>query len=163
MMAIVEQLVEWRLAGETEVLRENLQQCHSVHHKSHMTWPGSNPVRRGGKPVTNRLSYGMAQAYINKSIQWSIFTNQLTCFLIERFKLFVKSHQRGWSRQKIRSKFWSSHDFNNGDYCLLGCDFYQTAWRLIHEDGNLQKLQNQIRQNILLAYMSGYMIRCYIW
>jgi hypothetical protein len=36
MMVIVEQLVEWRLAGETEVLGENLLQCHFIH-KSHMT------------------------------------------------------------------------------------------------------------------------------
>jgi hypothetical protein len=35
---IMEQLVEWGLAGETEVLGENLSQCHFVHHKSHMTW-----------------------------------------------------------------------------------------------------------------------------
>jgi hypothetical protein len=28
MMVIVEQLVEWRLAGETEALEENLPQCH---------------------------------------------------------------------------------------------------------------------------------------
>jgi hypothetical protein len=34
MRVIVEQLVEWRLAGETEVLGENLP------HKSHMTRPG---------------------------------------------------------------------------------------------------------------------------
>jgi hypothetical protein len=34
MRMIVEQLVEWRLAGETEVLGENLPQRHIVHHKS---------------------------------------------------------------------------------------------------------------------------------
>jgi hypothetical protein len=55
MMMIKEQLMECELAGETEVLRENLPQCHFVHHKSHMTWPG--PV---GSRATNRLSYGTA-------------------------------------------------------------------------------------------------------
>jgi hypothetical protein len=56
MMMNVEQSVEWQLAGETEVLGENLTQCQFVHHKS----LGSNPGRRGGKPATNRLIYGMA-------------------------------------------------------------------------------------------------------
>jgi hypothetical protein len=40
MMVIVEQLVERRLAGETEALGENLPKRHFVHHKFHMTRPG---------------------------------------------------------------------------------------------------------------------------
>jgi hypothetical protein len=56
----MENFMEWWLAGETEILGENLTQCRFVHHKSHMTWPGANPDRRGGKPATNRLSYGAA-------------------------------------------------------------------------------------------------------
>jgi hypothetical protein len=64
---MMENLVEWRLAGETEVLGENSPQLYFVHHKFHLsttnfTWtdPGSNPGRLGGKPATNRLSYGAA-------------------------------------------------------------------------------------------------------
>jgi hypothetical protein len=59
----IENLVEWWLAGETEVLGENLLQCHFFHHKSHMTWPGANPGRRGGKPATNRLNSSTAKPY----------------------------------------------------------------------------------------------------
>jgi hypothetical protein len=33
----VEQLMAWESAGETEILGENLLQCHFVHHKSHTT------------------------------------------------------------------------------------------------------------------------------
>jgi hypothetical protein len=40
----MEKLVEW-LAGETEVLGENLPQCSFVHHKPHML-----PVREAGPP-----------------------------------------------------------------------------------------------------------------
>jgi hypothetical protein len=41
---IMEKLVEY-LAGETEVLGENLPQCHFVHHKPHMV-PGCEPGPR---------------------------------------------------------------------------------------------------------------------
>jgi hypothetical protein len=51
MMMIVEQSVEWELAGK------NVPQCHFVHHKSDLS---SSQVLRGGKPETNRLSYGTA-------------------------------------------------------------------------------------------------------
>jgi hypothetical protein len=64
MRMIAEQLVEWRLAGETEVLGENLPQRHFVHNQiPHDQTRARTPDRRGGKPATNRLSYGAAQRF----------------------------------------------------------------------------------------------------
>jgi hypothetical protein len=58
-MMMMDKLVKWTvLAGETEVLGEYLPRRHFVHHKSHLLDPGLNPGRRGGKPATNRFSYG---------------------------------------------------------------------------------------------------------
>jgi hypothetical protein len=47
-----------RIGRRTEVRRENLPQCHFVHHE--FLDLGSNPGRSGGNPATNRLSYGTA-------------------------------------------------------------------------------------------------------
>jgi hypothetical protein len=50
MTMTVHKLVEWELAGETDVARENLTQFHSVNHKSHMscTLSESRPPQREG-------------------------------------------------------------------------------------------------------------------
>jgi hypothetical protein len=56
---IVELLVEWRLAGETEVLGEILPRATL---STSPTWPdpSSNLGHRGEKPATNRLRFGAA-------------------------------------------------------------------------------------------------------
>jgi hypothetical protein len=50
---IMEQLVEWWLAGETEVLGKNQLQATSF--TTNPSWPdsGLNPDRRGGNQATN--------------------------------------------------------------------------------------------------------------
>jgi hypothetical protein len=66
MKMIVEKQMECRWAGETEVLGENLPQHHFCPSEN-PTSPdsGLNPGRRGGKPVTNRLSYGAAKVRVS--------------------------------------------------------------------------------------------------
>jgi hypothetical protein len=66
---IVEKQMECRLTEETEVFEENVPQrqfCPS----QNPTWPdpGLNPGRRGGKPATNRLSYGAAASLDNLQV-----------------------------------------------------------------------------------------------
>jgi hypothetical protein len=58
---IVEQSVEWELAGETQVLGENLPQTHFVHHKSRMTLPG---LELWADAVVS-LSYGTAKLFVS--------------------------------------------------------------------------------------------------
>jgi hypothetical protein len=43
--------VEWEVAGETEVLEQNLSMCHSVHHKCHM----ARPMRTVSKAVNQSI------------------------------------------------------------------------------------------------------------
>jgi hypothetical protein len=78
----VEQSVE-RLAEETEVLGENLPQCRFVYHKSHRTWPGLEPGRRGEKPAwaTGRLAelateHGKLRKCWEWEYEWGLFQEQ---------------------------------------------------------------------------------------
>jgi hypothetical protein len=58
---VVEKQMESRLARETEVIGENLPQRHFCPSQNPTSRDqGFNPGRRGGKPATNRLSYGAA-------------------------------------------------------------------------------------------------------
>jgi hypothetical protein len=62
--------MEYTLAGETEVLGENLPQRHFCPSQN-PTWPDPrlNSGRRVGKPATNRLSYGAAFHSSNKAYE----------------------------------------------------------------------------------------------
>jgi hypothetical protein len=60
-MVIVEKLVQWRSVWESEMYSEKT--CPSATlSTTNLTWldRALNPGRRGGKPATNRLSYGAA-------------------------------------------------------------------------------------------------------
>jgi hypothetical protein len=72
---IVEKQMECQLAGETEVLGENLPQRHFCPSQNPtLPDPGLNQDRRGGMPATNRLSYGAASMTCNRDTFTFIFT-----------------------------------------------------------------------------------------
>jgi hypothetical protein len=61
-MVTMEKLVKRRLAGETEVLGENLPQRHFVQHKSHMTRPRFEP----GPPLCGEVTMDHSDATVSK-------------------------------------------------------------------------------------------------
>jgi hypothetical protein len=81
--------MECRLAGETEVLGENLPQRHFC-----PTWPdpGLNPNRRGGKPATNHLSYGAA-LFLTLLKMRTMRSELLTASSIELQKFYQRVYQ----------------------------------------------------------------------
>jgi hypothetical protein len=96
--------VEWWLAGKTEVLGENLPQCHFIHHKSQMTWPGANPGRRGGKSATNRLSYGTATNFATAQDPDSDAPRFILATYCPEIHLSVKLPSLSWSSELSLSK-----------------------------------------------------------
>jgi hypothetical protein len=99
-MVIVEQLVEWRLVGETEVLGENLPPVplclpQIPHDLSRAR------TRRGGKPGPNRLNHDTAQPAANTWLlitQRDTFTKGINVFCSELLLLLLLS--RVWSDYK---------------------------------------------------------------
>jgi hypothetical protein len=65
----MENLMEWELESEAEVLGGNLPQFHFLHHKYHMTWPGIETGCHGEKPATNRNDGTAFYITQNASIQ----------------------------------------------------------------------------------------------
>jgi hypothetical protein len=68
------------IAGETEVLGENLPQRHFVPPQiPHDQIRFRTPDRSGGKPATNRLSYGAASSsYLATTASFLILSNSQT-------------------------------------------------------------------------------------
>jgi hypothetical protein len=77
---IMEKSVEW-LAGETEVLGENLPQCRFVHRKPHML-----PVREPGPP------------------RWEASETQYLLYVSPNLTLQISSLSQGLH-------LWSCHDY----------------------------------------------------
>jgi hypothetical protein len=75
MRVIVEQLVEWKLAGETEVLGENLPPA-PLCPPQNPTWQtrSRTPDRSGGKPATNRLLLIVARLAYSTTLKTEVVT-----------------------------------------------------------------------------------------
>jgi hypothetical protein len=81
--------VEWKLAGETRVLGENLPQCQFVQDQipRDVTWYPTRATTVGSRRATNRLSCGMA---INDNIN-----------LLKNMKICDNSGRANWRYPKV--------------------------------------------------------------
>jgi hypothetical protein len=140
-----EHSVEWELAGETEVLGENLLQCHFLHQKSHMIW---NPGRRGGKPATNRLCYGTAIRYLRtkcmilrneRNISYNPSYLAFLCHNLFNWRGFSYSWRKYW--QIELSRVLKMATLPLGYHILASIQLVRTYWRSRHRgNGNQVKI-----------------------
>jgi hypothetical protein len=115
---IVEKQMECRLAGETEVLGENLSQSHFCPSQNPtLPDPGLNPGLRVGKPATNRLSYGAAFFFRTSKYDMTILSaviyDRHTCWSVifrEGNKLQIKNEIRGIYSPVTMGRKWGFSD-----------------------------------------------------
>jgi hypothetical protein len=162
---IVEKLVEWRLAGETEVVGENLLQPHFVHHKSHITRPGFEPgppARRGGKPATNRLSYGAASGHqvdgnnLNRfKTDGSSYTNAMWDTLAGRALLVP------WQKFKVNSRLFGCKEGNESSVSFYSWNradcskFIQSKWKWCQVETTSEQSWSRERHT-LCKFLDGH-------
>jgi hypothetical protein len=100
---------EMVLAAETGILGKNLPRRHFVYHKSHLPDPGANPCRRGGKPATNRFSYGVAilTDYIQNTYlrSWALLEEPPILQPLKNFP--PEPAPRRWNTVFTRAYHWS--------------------------------------------------------
>jgi hypothetical protein len=82
---MMENLVEWRLAGETEVLGEDLPQRHFVHHKCHLTRPGMDRTRAAAVGSQRLTAWAMARPYYTVSTLWNSSAKSERNLLLSRY------------------------------------------------------------------------------
>jgi hypothetical protein len=97
----MEQLVEWELTGETEVLGEILPQFHFVHHKSHMSWPEIERVQSYGVLCYDKAVSSVVLRYV-MFYSWSTFH-----FLTNSYRNCQNSKlNASWSSTVSTSSLW---------------------------------------------------------
>jgi hypothetical protein len=92
---MMENLVEWRLARETEVLGENLPQRQFFHHKSHLTRSGHEP---GAAAVGSQRLTAWAMARPQEMIL--VLNNR-----ISNAFLFTFLYRRYWNKDYPKNSF----------------------------------------------------------
>jgi hypothetical protein len=104
------------MARETEVLRENLPQCLSVHQKSHMTWLGIEPGSPRWEAAEWPPELRHNQTYRTRN--WSQF-----------FQALAGSYTHWAAKSKGGcSVLWGSHPSGSSEVLLL----YLFCWRMAY-------------------------------